>query len=70
LLIITVGGLPLANAMPRGYIMIEVKWRVPLERLGFVHSLVQLENGWIVNLRPDGTLRGKRRIIGWKWWRE
>jgi hypothetical protein len=46
--------------------MVEVEWNVPLMRLGFVHSSVQLENGWIVNLRPGRALRGKRRIIGWE----
>jgi hypothetical protein len=32
-------------------------------RLEFDHSLVQLENGWMVKLRPGGPLRRKRRII-------
>jgi hypothetical protein len=35
-------------------------------RLGFDHSLVQLENGWIVNLRPGGALRGRRGIVSWE----
>jgi hypothetical protein len=46
--------------------MVEVKWRVPLTRLGFDQSLVQLENGWIVNMKPGGALREKRRIVGWE----
>jgi hypothetical protein len=43
--------------------MLEVKCWVPLVRLGFVHSLVLLENGWVVNLRPDGAHRGKRSTL-------
>jgi hypothetical protein len=38
-------------------------------RLGFDHSYVQ-EDGWIVNLRPGGSLRGKRRTVSWEGWRE
>jgi hypothetical protein len=35
-------------------------------RLGFDHSLVQLENGSMVNLRPGWALKRKRRVISWE----
>jgi hypothetical protein len=49
---------------------IEVEWRVPLVRLGYVHSLVQLENSSIVNLRWGGAIWGKRWTLGWEGWGE
>jgi hypothetical protein len=52
--------------MLRGYVMVEIRWRVPLTRLGFVHSLVQLEIGWIVNLKLGRALREKWRTVDWE----
>jgi hypothetical protein len=46
--------------------MIEVEWRAPHTRLGFALTLVQLESNCIINLRLDGTLKGKQRTIGWE----
>jgi hypothetical protein len=39
-------------------------------RLGFVHFLVQLENGSVVNLRPVEAHSRKRRTLGWDGWGE
>jgi hypothetical protein len=34
--------------------------RLGFDRLGLVGF------GWMVNLRPGGALRGKRRTVGWE----
>jgi hypothetical protein len=50
--------------------MVQVEWKVPLERF-MVYSLYSsVGNYWIVNMRLDGALRGKQRIIGWEGWGE
>jgi hypothetical protein len=46
--------------------MVEVEWRVPLIRFRVCSLFSSGDNGWMVNLRPGGALRGKQRIISWE----
>jgi hypothetical protein len=38
-------------------------------RIGF-DLFSSVGNGWMVNLRPSGALRGKQRTVGWEGWEE
>jgi acetyl-CoA carboxylase beta subunit len=50
------GGISLAHAMLRYYILVEVEWRLSLARFR-VYSLSSLiGNCWMDNLRPGGAI--------------